>query len=261
MLRAILRNAGFDPRRLVSAWRGWRRYVRDRRSFRSAQGAGAWKWGRELPMLTEWEEQAGSLGAYFHQDLTVARWVREAEPQRHVDVGSRIDGFIGHLAVFREVEVLDIRPLNEAIPGVLFHQLDLMEPLPAEWVASTDSLSCLHTIEHFGLGRYGDAIDPTGHDQGLQALKSMVRQGGRLYLSTPIGDERIEFNAHRVFAPSTVAGWFDTGWEIEKSAILDERNRLEESVGAEALLGYSGKTGLGMVVARKESGSLVGSTS
>ena len=251
MFRAILRNAGFDPRRLVLSWRGWRRYVRDRRCFRADPGADGWEWGRELPILTEWEEQAGALGAYFHQDLTVARWVRAASPERHVDVGSRIDGFIGHLAVFREVEVLDIRPMDGAIPGVRFHQFDLMEDLPSEWVESTDSLSCLHTIEHFGLGRYGDPIDLAGHERGLRQLKRMVKPGGRLYLSTPIGDERIEFNAHRIFSPSTVIGWFGEGWEIERSATLDASNQLVESGVEQDLSRFSERTGLGMLVARK----------
>jgi hypothetical protein len=30
-----------------------------------------------------------------------------------------------------------------------------------------DSLSCLHALEHFGLGRYGDPIDPRGHEKGI----------------------------------------------------------------------------------------------
>lgn len=81
-------------------------------------------------MLTEWNETSGGLGAYFLQDLTVARWIRDAAPTRHVDVGSRIDGFVANVATFREIEVLDIRPAPGEVAGVIFHQLDLMENLP-----------------------------------------------------------------------------------------------------------------------------------
>ena len=168
MLRAILRNAGIHPWRLASAVRGWRRYVRDRAAFRRAGNHDSFVWGKELPILTEWNETSGSLGAYFFQDQLVARWIHDATPTRHVDVGSRIDGFIGSLSVFREVEVIDIRPQPEAVHHVKFHQIDLMEDLPEAWVGATDSLSCLHTIEHFGLGRYGDPIDPQGHLKGLE---------------------------------------------------------------------------------------------
>jgi SAM-dependent methyltransferase len=253
MLRAILRNAGIQPRRLGAALRGWRRYVKDRDEFR-AEDVSAWPWGTELPMLTEWDEPAGSLGAYFFQDQLVARWILETGPVRHVDAGSRLDGFIGSLSVFREVEVIDIRPQPLAVRNVRFQQLDLMDALPAEWEESTDSLSCLHTIEHFGLGRYGDPLDANGHLKGLAQLQRMVKPGGRMYLSTPIGPQRLEFNAHRVTAAATLIGWFAAGWEIEKFAVIDDGNRVQESVdwqGTGVGENFGCALGVGIVAARK----------
>ena len=251
MTRAILRNAGIHPRRLLSALQGWRRYARDRSTFRRMAGPNALRWGRELPMLTEWNESSGSLGAYFFQDQLVARWIYESGPTRHVDIGSRLDGFIGSLSVFREVDVIDIRPEPASVNNVNFHQLDLMNELPDEWIACTDSLSCLHTIEHFGLGRYGDPIDPQGHLKGIAQLKKMVKPGGVLYLSTQIGPQRIEFNAHRVFAPETLAGWFGEGWEIEQCAVIDDNTQVTESPGVEILKQFAGNLGVGIVAARK----------
>ena len=64
MLRAILRNAGIHPRRLVSSLRGWRRYARERAEFRCKAHADDMPQGPELPILTEWDETAGfSCGA------------------------------------------------------------------------------------------------------------------------------------------------------------------------------------------------------
>ena len=146
MLRAILRNSGIHPRRIRSSLTGWRRYATERASFRKMPGADALPWGRELPILTEWVESSGSLGAYFYQDQLVAQWIHGAKPNRHLDVGSRLDGFIGSLSVFREVEVIDIRPQPRPVRNVSFHQIDLMDELPLQWIESTDSLSCLHTI-------------------------------------------------------------------------------------------------------------------
>jgi hypothetical protein len=139
--RSIARAAGIRPRRLRAAIQGWPRYVRDRSAFKRLSDPTAWEWGRELPVLTEWSEASGSLGAYFLQDLTVARWIHADNPARHVDVGSRLDGFIGNLATFREVEVIDIRPQETDVPGVIFHQLDLTEELPSRWIESTDPLT------------------------------------------------------------------------------------------------------------------------
>lgn len=251
MLRAVLRNAGIHPRRILSALRVWRRYVRDRAAFRRTGNQNAFAWGKELPILTEWDESSGALGTYFYQDQLVARWIHEDSPSRHVDVGSRLDGFVGSLSVFREVEVLDIRPQHETISNVKFHQLDLMLPLPEKWIDSTPSLSCLHTIEHFGLGRYGDAIDPEGHLKGLAHLKKMVMPSGLLYLSTPIGPQRIEFNAHRIFAPKTVLSWFDDGWEIVKCAVMDDDNQMRESAGVDGLKSFKGNLGLGILCVRR----------
>jgi SAM-dependent methyltransferase len=251
MFRAILRNAGIRPRRILSALRGWRRYARDRAAFHRMTGADIPRWGRDLPILTEWDESSGSLGGYFYQDQLIARWIHDARPVRHVDVGSRLDGFIGNLSVFREVEVLDIRPQTRLVTNVKFHQLDLMSQLPDEWRAATDSLSCLHTIEHFGLGRYGDLLDVNGHLKGLEQLKKIVKPGGVFYLSTQIGPERIEFNAHRVFAPETLLGWFTDGWSIERCAVIDDECKVKEGEGSRLLAEAKCQTGIGIVAARR----------
>ena len=234
---------------------GWSRYRRDRDEYRRLAAGKGIPWGKELPILHEWTETSGGLGAYFQQDLAVAKWIHATRPERHIDVGSRIDGFIGHLAVFREVEVIDIRPAPGKVAGIRFHQLDIMEALPKEWIECTDSLSCLHTIEHFGLGRYGDPIDPEGHLKGLEQLKRMVARGGLLYLSTPIGPERVEFNAHRIFSAETVRSWFGENWNIERFAVIDDDARLRESVdwnGPEVSIHFGCRAGVGIVVARKQ---------
>jgi len=256
MLRDLLRNAGIRPRIWLAVLRGWRRFARERAAFRAMPGAEHLAWGTELPVLNEWAEPSGSLGAYFFQDQLVARWIREASPARHVDVGSRLDGFVGMLSVFREVEVIDIRPAPCRVPHVTFHQLDLMEDLPAPWVGCADSLSCLHNLEHFGLGRYGDPLEPLGHEKGLAQLKRIVKPGGRLYLSVPLGPSRVEFNAHRVFSARDLVGWFAEGWEIERFAVIDDANRVRECVdwnGEEAAANFGCHLGVGIVVARKSS--------
>ncbi len=133
----------------------------------------------------------------------MARKILEANPDRHVDIGSRIDGFISHLLVFRDVEVVDVRELDSHLPELKFTQDDatLLESFPSD---SLTSLSSLHAIEHFGLGRYGDAIDPIGHLKFMKSLIRVLAPGGKLYLGVPIGKERVEFNAHRIIAPETI---------------------------------------------------------
>jgi SAM-dependent methyltransferase len=145
------------------------------------------------------QESGTAKGHYFHQDLLVAGRIFTNQPTRHADIGSRIDGLVAHVASFREIEVLDIRDLTSPTSNILFQRADLMDP---EFTLADyyDSVSCLHALEHFGLGRYGDRIDYRGHLMGWENIHRMLKAGGKLYFSVPIGDQRIEFNAHRVFS-------------------------------------------------------------
>lgn len=185
--------------------------------------------GEFWPCLDDRKANAGSAkGHYFHQDLLVARRVFANRPRLHVDVGSRIDGFVAHVASYREIEVFDVRPLASTIPNVRFKQVDLMAPLPPELAGYCDSLSCLHALEHFGLGRYGDRVDFEGHVKGLANLKRILAKGGKLYLSVPIGPQRIEFNAHRVFAVAYLLSLVPE-FRIDAFSYVDDRGDLHEN--------------------------------
>lgn len=194
-------QSGFDPRRTYYSLRGVSKYVGDAWRFRKLY-AGRFVY---TPCLYDRYEEAGTTkGEYFWQDLLVARMIYQRQPRKHVDIGSRIDGFVAHVASFREIEVIDVRAVSTLIPGVHFKQADMMGELEVDQQKYCDSLSCLHALEHFGLGRYGDPLDPTGHEKGLKNFANLLEPGGILYLSTPIGQERVEFNANRVFNPLNI---------------------------------------------------------
>ncbi len=177
------------------------RFGIDLYQFRKHLGCG---WPIQIfPVLLDRTEPSSALGEYFWQDLFVAKKIIELDPKRHIDVGSRIDGFIAHLACVRSVEVFDIRPLSVDIHNLVFVQWDITNPND-EYQGVADCVSCLHTLEHIGLGRYGDKLDPDGWKKGLSSLATLVSQGGQFWLSVPIGIQRIEFNAHRVFNPKTI---------------------------------------------------------
>lgn len=198
-------------------------YLRDLLAFRRTYSGEL----NLLPCLHDRREQSGAAATeYFAQDLHVAQLIFHANPRRHVDIGSRIDGFIAHVATFRNVTVIDIRPNATPILNVEFLQADLME-LPAGLVASFDSASCLHTLEHFGLGRYGDPIDPQGYVAGLSNMSRLVSDGGMFYLSVPVGRARVEFNAHRVFDPrSILEPARQSGLHVTQIVFIDPRGRM-----------------------------------
>jgi hypothetical protein len=159
---------------------------------------------RLSPILYDYNSQAGNAdGHYFWQDLYAARWIYELNPKNHVDVGSRIDGFVTHLTTFREIDLLDIRPLRIKVPNLNFVQYDLSKGAPLQQTAYYESVSSLHALEHFGLGRYGDPVDPNGHIKGLLSVSSLVANNGVFFLSFPTNGiiPEIQFNAQRVLTP------------------------------------------------------------
>lgn len=183
-----------------------------------------------MPCLGDRYQSSGSAnGHYFFQDLLVARRIFERNPVRHVDVGSRIDGFVAHVATFREIEVFDIRPLPESIPSVIFRQNDLMNP-QENLKNYCDSLSSLHAIEHFGLGRYGDPVDLFGHVKGFQSLVDILKPGGTLYLSVPIGPECVNFNACRVISIASILKLAENRLDLAEFSYIDDSGNLHAGV-------------------------------
>lgn len=241
---------GIDPRRMLRSFQGVPRYLRDLFLFRKSYT------GRLdlTPCLHDWHEEGGGVkDEYFWQDLLVARMISKANPEKHVDIGSRVDGFVSHVASFREIEVFDIRPISTKIPGVIFRQADLMSPV-SDMAGYCDSLSCLHALEHFGLGRYGDKIDPNGFVRGFGNMVRLLKDGGIFYLSVPVGIERVEFNANRVFDPRVVVKMaIDNSLQLVGVTILRQGGKIEEFAPAEMdFLGLATQRySLGVFVFRK----------
>ena len=222
---------GIDPRKAVAAAKGMPSYRRERIEFRR-QGMKSrygleFSMGLPAPFLTDRFEQAGQAsGHYFHQDLLVAREIFRRKPVRHIDVGSSIYGFVSHVATFREIEVLDVRPIDQPVEGIHFVQHDIMTS-NADWEGVCDSASCLHALEHFGLGRYGDPIDYDGWRRGLVGLTRLLTSGGTLYLSVPTGQsQRIDFNAQRIFSLPFLREVLSEDFRIERLAFVDDEGFL-----------------------------------
>ncbi|MDR0542018.1 MAG: DUF268 domain-containing protein [Dysgonamonadaceae bacterium] len=182
------------------------------------------------PCYEDKNDHAGALPHhYFFQDLYVAQRIYQNCPKRHIDIGSRIDGFVAHVASYREIEIFDIRPMRIPMPNVKFTQADLMN-LSEKDDDCTDSISCLHALEHFGLGRYGDTICFNGYLLGFQNIHKMLKKGGKFYFSVPMGSQRIEFHAHRVFSIRYLLEMINPLYEIDGFSYVDDQNCFYENV-------------------------------
>ena len=126
----LLMVIGFDARKFLYSIKGSILYIKGFYKYYNQHKNSKIKFNKLklFPILDDWFEVAGTAkGHYFHQDLIVAQQIYSANPKVHIDVGSRIDGFVAHVASFRTIKIIDIRPLERSQhPNIEFLQHDLM---------------------------------------------------------------------------------------------------------------------------------------
>ena len=175
---------------------------------------------RAYPVLLDKTSVTGFDRHYVYHVSWASRRVKEINPARHVDVGSSLY-FSGTLSAFIPVDFYDYRPADIMLSGLRSLRGDLLD-LPFK-DGEISSLSCMHTLEHVGLGRYGDPIDADGDQKGMRELARSVAPGGNLLIVVPTGKTtRVEFNAHRVYSYDAVVSQFP-GFTLKEFAYIPER--------------------------------------
>ena len=206
MLRRARWRLGYIRRGSPSAWRtivarrrAWKRFWE---SFhRYSKLAPHDRKPKYLYVMPQVGEDIGTTEVeplYFFQDAWAFEAIFRNSPERHVDVGSH-HKFVALLSKVCPVTMVDIRPLSVQLDSLDFRPGSILDlPFPD---GSLSSVSCLCVIEHIGLGRYGDELDPFGTENAARELKRVIAPAGHLYVSAPLDDEnRTYFNAHRAFS-------------------------------------------------------------
>jgi hypothetical protein len=198
----------------ISSWRKYRLLAR-----------GAHEKIRSHPVL--FQRSAISFDAHYsYQSAWIARRLTEHPPARHMDVSSELR-FVMQLSAFFPVTYLEYRPPRVSLTGLtILHASITNLPFPGQ---SVESLSCLHVLEHIGLGRYGDPIDPCGYRLALNELERVLSPGGRLFLSVPVGKAITWFNAHRIFTPSHLPSLLPN-LVLKEFSIVTTHGHFEEQV-------------------------------
>lgn len=220
----------YTPRKIVSSWyaaiSGWLRFWRSYQSYK--QIAGIKDHGllsRLYPCIGEDTAETLIEPIYFYQDTWAFEKIVERKPKHHIDVGSH-HKFVAFLSKVMPVTMIDIRPLSLAIDSIQFKEGSILN-LPFS-DNSIDSLSSLCVVEHIGLGRYGDPLDPSGSEKAIAELKRVICPNGHLYISMPIDVHNTTFfNAHRAFEESYIEDLLQPLKIVEKKYIVN-RELVEE---------------------------------
>jgi SAM-dependent methyltransferase len=142
---------------------------------------------------------------YIYHPAWAARVLAQTKPASHVDFSSSIH-FCSMLSAFVPVRFYDYRPAKLDLSNLSSEAADLLALPFAD--QSVNSLSCMHVVEHVGLGRYGDQLDPDGDLKAMAELKRVLSPGGSLLFVVPIGKPKIMFNGHRIYSYEQVMKYF-----------------------------------------------------
>lgn len=155
---------------------------------------------------------------YVYHTSWAAHIIAKTEPQEHIDISSSLY-FCSIVSAFVPIRFYDYRPAKLNIPNLSAGHADLLAlPFAND---SVDSLSCMHTIEHMGLGRYGDPVDPDADLKAIDELIRVLSPKGNLLLAVPIGKSKIQFNAHRIYSYAQIREYFKNLTLKEFSLIPD----------------------------------------
>jgi SAM-dependent methyltransferase len=170
------------------------------------------------PFLDDATSETSFDAHYIYHPAWATRVVKNINPSKHVDISSTLH-FCSTLSTFVPVDFYDFRPARLVLSDLQCGAADLTK-LPFE-TDSVESISCMHTIEHVGLGRYGDPLDPVGDLKAVKELQRVTRKGGHLLIVTPVGQPKVQFNGQRVYSFELINDLF-TGFELRDFSLITD---------------------------------------
>ena len=162
-------------------------------------------WKNRFPCLNDKTTNTSFDAHYIYHPAWAARILRDTKPERHIDFSSTLH-FSTIVSAFIPIEFFDFRPATLDLSGLLTRKADVTNLSFSD--NSIKSLSCMHTVEHIGLGRYGDPIDPAGDLKAMNELQRVLANGGDLLFVVPVGHSMIVFNAHRIYSYDQIINYF-----------------------------------------------------
>jgi len=163
---------------------------------------------------------------YIFHTAWAARKLKDIAPNVHYDISSSLF-FVSIASAFTKIKFFDYRPADLQLSNLTSEHADLVN-LPFE-NESISSLSCMHVIEHIGLGRYGDPLDAEGDIKAVKEIKRVLSKDSNLLFVVPIGQSRIMYNAHRIYSYKNIIDYFE-GFELLEFSLIPDDDKGENII-------------------------------
>jgi|GEM_PF-6075892 len=150
--------------------------------------------------------------SYPGHDEAVFETLQRMVPSRRISRGADVGCATGCFPAMQlasgveECTVFEVRPINTNSKRIKIRIQDLTYAREIE--PEFDLITCLSTIEHIGLGRYGDRLDPRGDIKMAANLGRLLRPGGIMLMSFPVGRGCVVYNKHRIYSRQRRAALF-----------------------------------------------------
>ncbi len=193
-------------------------YIKFKIRASSSERRFSMRWRDRYPCLNDRTRTTGFDRHYVYHPAWAARILSQNKPDFHVDISSTLH-FCSIVSAFIPVKFYDYRPADLQLSDLTSEAVDLLALPFADM--SIQSLSCMHVVEHIGMGRYGDLLDPEGDLRAIAELKRVLAVGGSLLLVVPIGKPKIMFNAHRIYSYDQIMSSFSE-LKLQEFALIPE---------------------------------------
>jgi SAM-dependent methyltransferase len=115
-----------------------------------------------------------------------------------------------------EIVAVDIRPYPLRHRSLTFVHGDITEADFGRGMPPFDVITCISTLEHIGIGHYGDQLLGQGDRLAVATMHRLLKAEGSLLLTVPFGGKFSQDDFQRVYDFPHIQGLFAQGWRLRE---------------------------------------------
>jgi 2-polyprenyl-3-methyl-5-hydroxy-6-metoxy-1,4-benzoquinol methylase len=124
-----------------------------------------------------------------------------------------------------DVTAVDIRPYPFRQRNLHFIQADITSCDFGRNLVAFDVAICISTIEHIGIGHYGDSMAQEGDKLALDSIHRVLKPMGALIITMPFSGQYNQDDFQRIYDPDSIFRVFSLGWRLKEERYYIPKSR------------------------------------